>query len=151
MYTLLSTLEKKGGPWWALFSTCPFIISSKVLTKVETPIHDNDLIPTPIISPQSGWQWIWSCPKLHMNGFRDRGWQFLILGRCHLMEPPIFNTYMNFSRHHLCCFIVVSLFVLNKSMAYNRSLQHPCFKNCVKLLKPPKIQIPTPNTSFRIY
>jgi hypothetical protein len=23
--------------------------------KVETPHHDNDLIPTPIISPQSGW------------------------------------------------------------------------------------------------
>jgi hypothetical protein len=27
-----------------------------VLTKVETPYHDNDLILTPIISPQSGWQ-----------------------------------------------------------------------------------------------
>jgi hypothetical protein len=24
--------------------------------KVETPYHDNDLILTPIISPQSGWQ-----------------------------------------------------------------------------------------------
>jgi hypothetical protein len=27
-----------------------------LLSKVETPYHDNDLIPTPIISPQSGWQ-----------------------------------------------------------------------------------------------
>ena len=25
------------------------------LIKVETPYHDNDLILTPIISPQSGW------------------------------------------------------------------------------------------------
>jgi hypothetical protein len=34
------------------------------------------------------------------------------------MELPIFNTYMNFSRYHLCCFIVVEpLFVLDKSMA----------------------------------
>jgi hypothetical protein len=24
--------------------------------KVETPDHDNDLIMTPVISPQSGWQ-----------------------------------------------------------------------------------------------
>jgi len=27
--------------------------------KVETPIHDNDLILTLIIAPQSGWQWTW--------------------------------------------------------------------------------------------
>jgi hypothetical protein len=67
------------------------------------------------------------------------------------MELPIFNTFINFSRHHLCCFTIASLFVLNKSMAWNRCLQHPCFKkNCVELLKPPKIQIPTANTSFRI-
>ena len=33
------------------------------------------------------------------------------------MELPIFNIYINFSRHHLCCFIVVLLFVLDKSMA----------------------------------
>jgi hypothetical protein len=36
------------------------------------------------------------------------------------MELPIFNTYMNLSRHHLCCFTVVPLFVLDKSMAWNR-------------------------------
>jgi hypothetical protein len=32
------------------------------IDKVETPYHDNDLTLTPIISPQSGWQWTWSCP-----------------------------------------------------------------------------------------
>ena len=26
------------------------------VTKVETPYHDNDLVLTPIMSPQSGWQ-----------------------------------------------------------------------------------------------
>ena len=40
-------------------------------SKVETPYHDNDLLPTPIIPPQSCWQWTWSCPELHMGGFRD--------------------------------------------------------------------------------
>ena len=52
-------------------------------TKVQTPYHDNDLILTPIISPQSGWHWPWSCPELHMGGFRDGGWQFLTFERCH--------------------------------------------------------------------
>ena len=52
-------------------------------TKVETPYHDNDLILTPIISPQSGWQWTWSCLELHMGGFRNGGWQILTFGRCH--------------------------------------------------------------------
>jgi hypothetical protein len=52
-----------------------------------------------------------------MGGFRDGGWQFLTFGRCHLMELPVFNTYMNFSRHYLCCFTVVPLFVLDKSLA----------------------------------
>ena len=51
--------------------------------KVEAPYHDNDLILTLIISPQSGWQWIWSCLAFHMGGFRDGGWQFLTFGRCH--------------------------------------------------------------------
>jgi hypothetical protein len=44
------------------------------------------------------------------------------------MELPISTTYINFSCHHLCCFIVGPLFVLNKSMAWNKCLQHPCFK-----------------------
>jgi hypothetical protein len=34
-------------------------------------------------SIQSGWQWTWSCPELHMGGFRGGGWQFLTFGRCH--------------------------------------------------------------------
>ena len=29
---------------------------SNIKSKVETPYHDNGLILTPIISPQSGWQ-----------------------------------------------------------------------------------------------
>jgi hypothetical protein len=33
------------------------------------------------------------------------------------MELPLFNIYMNFSCHYLCCFTVVPLFVLDKSMA----------------------------------
>jgi hypothetical protein len=33
------------------------------------------------------------------------------------MELPVFNTYMNFSRHHFYCFTVVPSFVLDKSMA----------------------------------
>jgi hypothetical protein len=66
------------------------------------------------------------------------------------MELPIFGTDMSFSRHHLCCFTIVPFFVLDKSMAWNRYLQHPASKNWVKLLNPPKIQIPAPNTSFWI-
>jgi hypothetical protein len=66
------------------------------------------------------------------------------------MELPFFNTYMNFSRHHFCCFTVVPLFVLFWISVwlgigvYNTVAS----KICVKLLKPPKIQIPTPNTSL---
>jgi hypothetical protein len=54
------------------------------------------------------------------------------------MELPIFNTYMNFSRHQLCCFTVVPLFVLDKSMAWNRCLQLPCFKNLCKIAQASK-------------
>jgi hypothetical protein len=50
-----------------------------------------------------------------MDGLRDGGWQFLTFGRCHFMEHLVFDTYMNFSCHHFCCFTVVSLFVLDKS------------------------------------
>ena len=45
------------------------------------------------------------------------------------MEFPISNTFINFSRHHLCCFTVSSLFVLDKSTAWNRCLQHRCFNS----------------------
>jgi hypothetical protein len=49
------------------------------------------------------------------------------------MELPIFNTYMNFPRHQFYYFTVVPLFVLDKSMAWNRCLQHPCFKTLCRI------------------
>ena len=74
-----------------------------------------------------------------MDGFSDGGWQFLTFGVCHEMELPIFNTYMmNFSHHHFCCFTIVPLFVWNKSTAWNRCLQHPCFKNLCKIAQASK-------------
>jgi hypothetical protein len=54
------------------------------------------------------------------------------------MELPIFNTYMNFSRHHLCCLTVVHLFVLDKSMTWNRCLQHLCFQKLCKIAEASK-------------
>ena len=54
------------------------------------------------------------------------------------MELPVFNTYMNFSHHHLCCFIVVSLFVLDKSMAWNKCLQDLASNICVKFVQASK-------------
>jgi hypothetical protein len=125
-------------------------------TKVEIPYHDNDLILTPIISPQSGWHWTSSCPELHMGSFRDGGWQFLTFGRCHWMELPIFNTYIKFSRHHVkrdvifvasqlfLCLFWISLWL--RIGVYNTLAS----KICVKPLKPPKIHIPMLNTFFWI-
>jgi hypothetical protein len=55
-----------------------------------------------------------------------------------LHGTQIFNTYMNFSRHHLCSFTCVPLFVLDWSMAWNRCLQHPCFKNLCKIAQASK-------------
>ena len=66
------------------------------------------------------------------------------------MELPIFNTFINFSRHHLCCFIIASLFDLEKSTAWNRCLQYPCFKNLCKIAQASKNSDPMPNTLFRI-
>jgi hypothetical protein len=54
------------------------------------------------------------------------------------MKLPIFNTDMNFFRHHFCCFTVAPLFVLDKSTAWNRCLQHPCFKNLRKIAQASK-------------
>jgi hypothetical protein len=48
------------------------------------------------------------------------------------MELPILNTYMNFSRHHFCCFTIVPLFVLKSLWLKNMCLEHPCF---IKLCK----------------
>ena len=55
------------------------------------------------------------------------------------MELPNFNTFINFSRHHFCCFTVACLFVLdNKSITWNRCLQHPCIKNLCKIAQTSK-------------
>jgi hypothetical protein len=54
------------------------------------------------------------------------------------MELPIISTYINFSWHHLCCFTVAPLFVLDKSTTWNRRLQHPCFKNLCKIAQASK-------------
>jgi hypothetical protein len=66
------------------------------------------------------------------------------------MELPIFDTYMNFlainfvaSQLFLCLFWISLWLGIG---VYNTLAS----KICVKLHKPPKIQIPTPNTSFRI-
>ena len=49
------------------------------------------------------------------------------------MKLPVFDTYINFSRHYLCCFTIAPLFVLDKSKAWNKYLQHPCFKTLCKI------------------
>ena len=54
------------------------------------------------------------------------------------MELPNFNTYMNLSRRHFCCFTIVPLFVLDKSMALNSCIQNPCFKNLCKIAQASK-------------
>ena len=54
------------------------------------------------------------------------------------MELPIIITYINFSCHHICCFTIAPLFVLDKSMAWNRCLQHPYFKNLCKIAQASK-------------
>jgi hypothetical protein len=55
------------------------------------------------------------------------------------MELPIFKTFINFSRHQFRCFTVASLFVLDKSAAWNWCLQHPRFKNlCPKIAQASK-------------
>jgi hypothetical protein len=54
------------------------------------------------------------------------------------MALPIFNTYMDFSRHLFCCFTVASLFVLDKSTAWNKYLQHPCFNFFCKIAQASK-------------
>jgi hypothetical protein len=54
------------------------------------------------------------------------------------MELPIFDTYINFSCHPFCYFTIAPLFVLDKSTAWNRRLQHPCFKNLCKIAQASK-------------
>ena len=64
------------------------------------------------------------------------------------MELPIFKVYMNFSRHHLCCFIVVPLFVLDKSLwlgigVYNTVASKNLCKIAVESLQKFRVQRPT--------
>jgi hypothetical protein len=109
------------------------------LNKVEIPYHDNDLILTLIISPQSGWQWTWSCPKLHMGGFRDGGWQIFDIWEVSLDGTPNFFIHtwtflaINFVASQLfLCLFWISLWLKN------RCLQHPCFKNLCKIAQASK-------------
>jgi hypothetical protein len=82
--SLASLTTKHVGPYQYINKALKYVLTKeKKFNKVETPYHDNDLILTPIISPQSGWQWTWSCSELHICGFRDGGWKFLTFGRCH--------------------------------------------------------------------
>jgi hypothetical protein len=56
-----------------------------------------------------------------MGGFSDGGW--------HLRGATRWNSQILYthqlSRHQFCCFTVAPLFALDKSMAWNRCLQHP--------------------------
>ena len=54
------------------------------------------------------------------------------------MELPSFNTFINFSRHRFCCFTVASLFGLDKSTAWDRCPQHPCYRNLCKITQASK-------------
>jgi hypothetical protein len=70
---------------------------------------------------------------------------FWHLGGVTRWNSQFFYTYMNFSRHHLCWFTIdLLLFWISLCLrigVYNTLAS----KICVKLLKPPKNQIPTPN------
>jgi hypothetical protein len=55
------------------------------------------------------------------------------------MEFQNFNAYINNSHRRLCCFRVAPLFVLDKSTAWNRCPQHPCFKILCKIAQASKI------------
>jgi hypothetical protein len=63
---------------------------------------------------------------------------FWHLGGVTKWNSQIFITYNNFSRHQFCCFTVVPLFVLDKFVANNRCLQHPCFKKLCKIAQASK-------------
>jgi hypothetical protein len=54
------------------------------------------------------------------------------------MKLLIFNTYMNFSCHQFCCFIVVPLFVLDKSRLRIGVYNTHASKFCVKIAQTSK-------------
>jgi hypothetical protein len=47
------------------------------------------------------------------------------------MELPIFKIYMNFSGHHLCCFTVVLLFLLDTPMGQEEESITPLLQKFV--------------------
>ena len=117
-----------------------------LLNKVETPYHDNNLMLTPIISPQSGWHWTWSCRNFtwavlgmedgnfrHLGGVTRWNSQFLIHMRTFLAIISVASPLL------LCLFWIS----LRLGIGVYNTLAS---KICVKLLNPPKIPIPTPNT-----
>jgi hypothetical protein len=60
-----------------------------------------------------------------------------------------FLIHMNFPRHHFCCFHSCFFVCFGKVYGLRIGVYNTlASKICVKLLKPPEIQIPTPNTSF---
>jgi hypothetical protein len=67
------------------------------------------------------------------------------------MELPTFNTYMNFTCHHFFVALQLLLCLFWISLQLGIGVHNTlASKICVKLLKPPKIQISMSNTSFRI-
>jgi hypothetical protein len=118
-------------------------------SKVETPYHGNDLILTPIISPRSGWQWTWSCPELHMGGFRDDGNFWHLGGVTRWISQFFIHTWTFLAIIYVDSQVFLCLFWISLWLrigVYNTLAS----KIYVKLVKHPKIQIPTPTTYFRI-
>jgi hypothetical protein len=117
----------------ATWGRCLFTISMH--DKVETPIHDNDLnLTLQYIAPQSGWQWTWSCPELHMCGFigMEDG-NFWHLGGVTRWNSQLLKYTWTFlaticvASQLFLCFFWIHLWVKN------RCLQHACFKNLCKI------------------
>jgi hypothetical protein len=83
-----------------------------------------------------------------MGGFSDGGWQFKILGGVTRWNSQNFKHTSTFLAIILVASqLLLPLFWISLRLGigvYNTLAS----KICVKLLKPPKILIPTPNTSF---
>jgi hypothetical protein len=85
-----------------------------------------------------------------MDGFSDGGWQFQNLGGVtrwssqFLIHKSTFLAIISIASQLLLCLFWISL---QLGIGVYNTLAS---KICVKLLKPPKIQIPMPSTSFRI-
>jgi hypothetical protein len=93
---------------------------------------------TPIISPQSGLQWTWSCLELQMSGFSDGGWQFLKFRRCYWNGTPNYKYIHQLFPPLFMLLHSAPPVALDTSMAWNRCLQHPCFKNLCKIAQASK-------------